>query len=191
MSPLWRDSHFTRTRGSVYAKAAGRGVSFEMNGLLIMTLVRSCLLFSAAAALSASAVAQRAPPVQPRAVAPAPQGAAGAPVPQGAAGAPVPGNPDFSPQTGQLVPRPCPPPLPPAMWDPVSVQDLVYYIQQVGKEGLNPADYDPAGLAAALRLTDPMTVSREATDRFNRLSSDLALGHVKKGARIAWFRRRQ
>ena len=30
-------------------------------------------------------------------------------------------------------------------------------------------------------------MSAAATDRFNRLSSDLALGHVKRSARIAWF----
>ncbi|MEO7634129.1 MAG: L,D-transpeptidase family protein [Sphingomicrobium sp.] len=133
---------------------------------------RSFSLFTLAAALGASALAQPAP-------------RAAAPVPQGAAGAAVPGNPDLAPPAAQLVPLP--PPLPPAMWNPINVQDLIYYIQQVGKDGLNPADYDPAGLAIALRSPDPRIYSREATDRFNRLSSDLALGHVKKGARIAWF----
>jgi hypothetical protein len=51
---------------------------------------------------------------------------------------------------------------------------------------LNPADYDAAGLSAALRTRDMAIVSREATSRFNRLSSDLALGHVKRAARIDW-----
>jgi murein L,D-transpeptidase YcbB/YkuD len=73
------------------------------------------------------------------------------------------------------------------MWDPVSAQDLVYYIQQVGGDGLNPADYDPAGLVAAIQAGDPLAMSAAATDRFNRLSTDLALGHVKRSARIAWF----
>ncbi len=73
------------------------------------------------------------------------------------------------------------------MWDLVSAQDLLYYIEQIGKEGLNPADYDPAGLAAAIKTGDPLVVSKEATDRFDRLSSDLALGHVKRSARIDWF----
>ena len=44
-----------------------------------------------------------------------------------------------------------PRPLPPAVWDAASAQELLIYIQQVGKEGLNPADYDPAGLAAAIQ----------------------------------------
>lgn len=166
----------------MYAKAAERVVSFEMNELPIMTPVRSLLLFTAAAALAAGSSAQTGPQSQPQSSArPA------APVPQGPSGAPVPGNPDYKPPVGQAAPEPVPAPLPPAIWDPVSAQDLIYYIQQVGKDGLNPADYDPAGLAAALRSADPVTLSREATDRFNRLSADLALGHVKKGARIAWY----
>jgi murein L,D-transpeptidase YcbB/YkuD len=52
---------------------------------------------------------------------------------------------------------------------------------------LNPADYDPDGLAAALKTRNIALISKEATDRFNRVSSDLALGHVKKPGRIAWF----
>jgi murein L,D-transpeptidase YcbB/YkuD len=101
------------------------------------------------------------------------------PAPQSAA--PVPGNPESQ------VAQPAPPPLPPVVWDAISAEDLVHYIQQVGQEGLNPADYDPDGLAAALRTRNPAVFSKEATDRFNRLSSDLALGHVKKPGRVAWF----
>ena len=82
---------------------------------------------------------------------------------------------------------PAPPPLPPVVWDPVSAQDLVYYIQQIGKEGLEPADYDPAGLQAAIASGDPVRMSQEATARFNRVSNDLALGHVTRSARLQWF----
>jgi L,D-transpeptidase YcbB len=85
------------------------------------------------------------------------------------------------------VAQPAPVPLPPAVWDAISAEDLLHYIQQIGQEGLNPADYDPDGLAAALRTRNPAVFSKEATDRFNRVSSDLALGHVKKPGRIAWF----
>jgi len=69
----------------------------------------------------------------------------------------------------------------------VSAQDLLYYIQQIGREGLEPADYDPQGLDAAIRSGDVMLMSREATDRFNRVSFDLALGHVRKAARTDWY----
>jgi murein L,D-transpeptidase YcbB/YkuD len=98
----------------------------------------------------------------------------------------VPGNPDFAADAAQAAPAPAEAQLPPAVWDLVSAQDLLYYIQQVGKDGLDPADYDPEGLATALQSGDPAVVSPVATDRFNRISSDLALGHVKKPARIDW-----
>jgi murein L,D-transpeptidase YcbB/YkuD len=73
------------------------------------------------------------------------------------------------------------------MWDPISAQDLVYYIQQIGAEGLDPGDYDPAGLVAAIQSRNPAMMSAAATERFNRISSDLALGHVDRKARTAWF----
>jgi len=73
------------------------------------------------------------------------------------------------------------------VWDLQHAQDLLLYIQQVGRDGLNPADYDPDGLIIAMRSGDPIAMSRAATERFDQLSSDLALGHVKRSARIAWF----
>jgi murein L,D-transpeptidase YcbB/YkuD len=159
-----------------------------MNGLELPMgrRARSLFLLAAVAALaidSASAQQAGAPsPVAKAAVAQLkPTGVA---APQAAA--PVPASPGVAAQT-QAVPEPAPPPLPPAVWDPVSAQDLLYYIQQIGTEGLNPADYDPAGLAAALQSGDPVLMSQVATDRFNRVSSDLALGHVKKAGRGAWF----
>nr|WP_294846701.1 L,D-transpeptidase family protein [uncultured Sphingomonas sp.] len=78
------------------------------------------------------------------------------------------------------------PPAPPPIWQIGQVQALLTYINGVGKEGLAPGDYDPAGLSAALRSGDPMKVSDAATERFNRLSSDLALGHVRGKDRIDW-----
>jgi murein L,D-transpeptidase YcbB/YkuD len=65
--------------------------------------------------------------------------------------------------------------------------DLHAFIQQIGSEGLNPADYDPDGLLSAMGGGDPVQLSAVATDRFNRVSSDLALGHVKRSARGPWF----
>lgn len=98
--------------------------------------------------------------------------------------APRPGP--VAPEQAQPQEPPAPPP-PPLIWDVVSAEDLLHYIQQIGAEGLNPADYDPQGLAAAIAARDPVAVSAAATQRFNLISSDLALGHVKKVARIAWF----
>jgi murein L,D-transpeptidase YcbB/YkuD len=81
---------------------------------------------------------------------------------------------------------PVPAPLPAPMWTVADAQELLAFIGNVGKEGLDPSDYDPKGLTAALQSGDPMLLSQAATDRFNRLSSDLALGHVRGKDRIDW-----
>ena len=99
-----------------------------------------------------------------------------------------PGNPDFQPeQVLGTQAAPPPPPLPPVVWDVASAQELATYIRQVGGDGLNPEDYEPEGLEAAIQTGDPAVISASATQRFNQLSSDLALGHVKKPARIDWW----
>ena len=164
-----------------------------MNGLMLPRSGRAMrlMVFTAAAALAAGAAGAQGrtglatqvkqPVPAPGPSAPQTKSATSRPTPE----APVPGNPDFAPQQTQATPPP--PPLPPVVWDAVSAQDLLYYIQQVGKEGLNPADYDPAGLESALRTGNPLLLSQAATERFNRLSSDLALGHVKKPGRIDWW----
>ena len=110
-------------------------------------------------------------------------------VPPAAAPAPsVPGNPDYLPDKAEAQPAvPTPPPLPPAIWDLATAEELLQYIQHVDVEGLNPADYDPEGLAAAIQTGNAAVVSPVATDRFNRISTDLALGHVRKPARVDWF----
>ena len=100
----------------------------------------------------------------------------------------APTNPDFKveqPEAAQVAPLPAP--LPPVVWDVASAQELLAYIQQIGIEGLDPSDYDAAGLAAAIQTGNPAVISPAATQRFDLVSSDLALGHVKKPARIDWF----
>ncbi|WP_206367451.1 L,D-transpeptidase family protein [Sphingomonas sinipercae] len=89
-------------------------------------------------------------------------------------------------QTQQAVQVAEPAPLPPPLWAPQDVQELLAYIQNVGAEGLDPRDYDPAGMAAVLRTGDPVAISQAASDRFGRLASDLALGHVRGKDRIDW-----
>jgi murein L,D-transpeptidase YcbB/YkuD len=149
---------------------------------------KSLILLTGIAAMAAvPAFAQVAPAASaPKAAAPSRPKPAAPPkaTPEGA----VPGNPDFKPdqaQQGDVLAEPAP--LPPALWDVVSAQDLLNYIKQIGIEGLNPEDYDPQGLEAAIANGDPLALSAAATDRFDRVSSDLALGHVKKPARIDWF----
>ena len=85
-----------------------------------------------------------------------------------------------------VVPAEVAPVLPPPLWQPDEAAQLAAYIRTVGREGLDPADYDPAGLDRAMRSGDPVVWSAAATDRFNKLSSDLALGHVRGDARVDW-----
>jgi len=143
--------------------AVEAGLSFEMNKLVgPMKLRRSALLwFASLGAIAASPAFSQIVPMGVPAPAPVtktPKAKSVAP------DAPVPGNPDF--QADQPA-APVPPPLPPAMWDIASAQELLAYIQQIGVEGLNPADYDVAGLEAAIQTGNPAIVSPAATQRFN------------------------
>jgi len=138
------------------------------------------ILLTATAVLPfAVANAQQAQPVSPAPVAaqaPAPVRAGQAPAAQGIPADPLAAQPAAPP----------PPPLPPAVWTPGDVQQLLGYIGSVGREGLDPADYDPQGLAAALNAGDTIAISAAATERFNKLSNDIALGHVRRADRDGW-----
>ena len=76
--------------------------------------------------------------------------------------------------------------LPPPLWTVADAQALKTYIAGVGREGLDPSDYDLRGLDAAMASGDPAAMSKAATDRFLKLASDLALGHVRGDNRIDW-----
>jgi len=163
------------------------GYSFKMNGL-IMTSGHLKVLALAAAAAAMAALPAAAQPVlaaaQAKPAAPKPKPAPAKPE-TAATGAPVPGNPDYTPDAPEA--QAAAEPLPPAVWDAVSAQDLDYFIRQIGADGLNPEDYDPQGLEAAIRSGDPAAMSAAATERFNLVSFDLALGHVRKPARVDWY----
>ena len=146
---------------------------------------KSIFLFTAAVSMAAYPVAAQVrpmgvpsartakPPVVAKPATPAPD-------------APVPGNPDYAPDAEtQVVPVPAP--LPPPVWDLMSLQQLLTYIHGIGADGLDPEDYDPEGLAAIMQTGDPVAISAAATERFNRVSGDLALGHVKPVARTDWY----
>ena len=160
------------------------GLSFEMNTLMLPVGVRakSLLLFTALAGIAATpGLAQTAPTPGPARPGPAVQ------APRPVAQPPVAPNAGAATAQPQAVPAPAPAPLPPPLWDLVNAEDLLHYIQQIGVEGLNPADYDPDGLATAIGSGDYYLMSAAATQRFNLVSSDLALGHVKKPARVDWW----
>ncbi len=88
-------------------------------------------------------------------------------------------------QVPQAAPAPLPPP--PPLWSIADAQELLAFIRAIGAEGLDPADYDPKGLAAALNSGDPMRLSQVASEHFDHVASDLALGHVRGKDRIDWW----
>jgi len=73
-----------------------------------------------------------------------------------------------------------------AKWTPRAAAQLLAYVDRVHEEGLDPADYAPEPLRAALAGRDLAALGIAATDTFLRLSSDLALGHARGDARVEW-----
>src|SRR5690349_17499784 len=142
-----------------------------MNGLIGLKKLRptSLLLFSALTGIAAGpAISQIRPmgvatqqhPLNPPRTAVSPKARTATPATRIAPDAPVPGNPDYKadqPQAAQAAP--VAPALPPAVWDVPSALELVAYINQIGGEGLNPADYDPVGLQAAIQSGNVATIS--------------------------------
>ena len=102
-----------------------------------------------------------------------------------AQGAPV--DPIAPTPDAEVVPPVVPAPPPPPVWQSSDARSLLAYLGTVGSEGLNPRDYDPAGLDAALRSGDPVVMSAAATDRFAKIAGDLALGHVRGKDRGEWY----
>lgn len=127
----------------------------------------SRVMGAALALLGSTALAQATPdPIGPL---PAPGAARGAPA------APV-----------ADVPPAAPVALPPPVWSVDDATDLLGVVNTIGSEGLTPGDYNASQLAAAIQSRDPGRLSAVATDSFNHLSSDLALGHVRGEDRIDW-----
>jgi murein L,D-transpeptidase YcbB/YkuD len=72
------------------------------------------------------------------------------------------------------------------VWTRAAAMDLLAYITKANEEGLDPVDYSPDRLNAAIASGDQAELSRTATDTFLRISSDLALGHVRGDSRMDW-----
>ena len=136
------------------------------------------LLFTALTAPAGLALAQTsAPATKPAATAPQTKPAALQPA------TPPPAAQQAAPEVPSA---PLPPPAPPPIWTMADVNQLLLSILNSAREGLDPRDYDSAGLIAAMRTNDPMLLSAAATERFNKLSSDMALGHVRGDDRQNW-----
>ena len=71
-------------------------------------------------------------------------------------------------------------------WTRPAAETLLGFVDSAGDEGLEPADYRPEALRAALAGRDELALDSAATDSFLRLSADLALGNVPISARDDW-----
>ncbi|MEA3031881.1 MAG: L,D-transpeptidase YcbB [Sphingomonadales bacterium] len=91
-------------------------------------------------------------------------------------------QPQGQPQAG--TPAPAAEPQAP-VWRRESAQELLLYIEAVGQEGLDPADYNPDRLRAAI-AGDEASLSQVASPIFLRLVADLSGGAVRGRSRVDW-----
>lgn len=144
--------------------------------------VTMALLLVSAVSVPVMAVAQVAPVVPPVVRTPAPAQVPPVVTPRTTA------DPLAPAAATPVAPVPVAPvEMPPPVWQASAAQELLTYIRGIGREGLDPSDYDPARLDAAIRGGDPLVLAQVATDSFRKLGRDLALGHAPRSARTQWF----
>ena len=90
------------------------------------------------------------------------------------------------PSAQQPAPQLPAPQLPAPAWRRAAVLELIAYVEQVGREGLDPADYRLAALRAAVGGGNEAAWSALAGDVFLKLSGDLSGGHVRGDDRRDW-----
>jgi len=111
-------------------------------------------------------------------------GAQNAAVPATPAPEPVAADPAAPPVAAPLAPPVAPPVV---QWNREAAEELLSTIARIDEEGLDPADYSPSRLRTALAGKDQDQLNSVATELFLRLSSDIALGHVRGDARASWY----
>jgi murein L,D-transpeptidase YcbB/YkuD len=88
------------------------------------------------------------------------------------------------PQAAPTMAQPAPAPAP--TWRRETAQELLTYVEQIGQEGLDPADYGPDRLRAALAGNDEAALTQVATPIFLKLAQDLSGGSVRGRSRVDW-----
>jgi murein L,D-transpeptidase YcbB/YkuD len=85
-----------------------------------------------------------------------------------------------------LAPTATPAPAPVAAdWKRNNAEDLLAFVERIGEEGLDPADYRPDDLRQAIEAGgEPLDTI--ATAIFLKVASDLMFGHVRGEGRIDW-----
>ncbi|MCA1662436.1 MAG: L,D-transpeptidase, partial [Novosphingobium sp.] len=86
----------------------------------------------------------------------------------------------------QETPAPTPPP-PPPHWPRRDALVLLSVIQGLGAEGLDPKDYEPATLAAAIASGEGPALNEVATRLFAWVVEDMRDGRTPMTARVQWF----
>jgi murein L,D-transpeptidase YcbB/YkuD len=71
-------------------------------------------------------------------------------------------------------------------WSRDTARELLTYVQHIDREGLDPRDYSPDRLRAALDGNDDAALTQVATPIFLKLVTDLSGGAVRGRARVEW-----
>lgn len=101
-------------------------------------------------------------------------------------------------QTPPPAPQPAPPnapataatpaPAKPApAWTIGNASALLFFIQNVTSRGLNPSDYGPETLQAAIKAGEGAALNEVATLAFTQILVDLRDGRTPYSARVQWF----
>ena len=90
-----------------------------------------------------------------------------------------------APQLSYQQPAPLAP-SPRPSWRRSAALELITYIEQIDREGLDPSDYRLEELRAAVDGSNESGWSQIASDAFLKLSADLSGGHVRGDDRRAW-----
>jgi L,D-transpeptidase YcbB len=72
-------------------------------------------------------------------------------------------------------------------WARPHAEELIQYIGRLDREGLNPANYGPDRLRAAIASGDQAAWSRTADEIFLTLAGDLSGGAVRGRDRVSWY----
>jgi murein L,D-transpeptidase YcbB/YkuD len=96
-----------------------------------------------------------------------------------------PAAPAAAPVQPPAAATPAPPPQAP-LWRVAAAEELLRYIEGIGREGLDPASYGPDRLREALAGGDPAALNALANSTFLRLVTDLSGGQVRGNSRVQW-----
>ncbi|MFL6846038.1 MAG: L,D-transpeptidase family protein [Allosphingosinicella sp.] len=108
--------------------------------------------------------------------------ALGTAMPAAAQNAPAPAAPPAVAPAAPAAPAPAPIA---ADWSRKDAEELAAFIEGIGAEGLDPADYNPDALRQAIAAKGD-ALDTAATAAFLKVASDLMFGHVRGDDRLDW-----